>query len=192
MYALLGQLAGNPAAARAVLTDRGRAAYLFGERDVLADDGAAIVAAAAAAAADVTPGASQRVQDDAALVASAFVNHFGARHAADVPADDDVGRRLAAILAAHLPAVEHALVSPDGDQPSGPRMGTVELSLDGRPPSLGALFDQGALGELVKAAARSGAGVVALREAVSAHQRSTAERTAFGDQRWRDRRRRGA
>jgi hypothetical protein len=113
IYALLTQLAGDGRAGRVVFRNRERAAYLFAHRDVLSDGGEAVVAAAATAAAgpDVGPGAPPRVLEDASLVASGFVNHFGLTNAAR--ADDAVGLAVARIVGAHVFAVDVALSSPD-------------------------------------------------------------------------------
>ena len=79
IYVLLETLARNGEAARAVFTDPVVARYLLAERRFDLDGLARLAAAAEAAAAgpDVVPDAPVALLHDAALVASAFVNHMG-------------------------------------------------------------------------------------------------------------------
>ena len=115
MYALLEQLGRDGRAGRALFTDAAIASYVFGERDVLGDGGRRVTAAAAAAAAgpDVVPTAPADLLEDAALVASAFVNHFGTAHGDDAMhrTPDAVARSVAEILGHHVPSVHQALIT---------------------------------------------------------------------------------
>jgi hypothetical protein len=200
VYALLGQLArdANAGAGRAVFTDPARARYLLAERDVLADGGRAIVSAAANAAAgpDVIAGAPPALLEDASLVASAFVNLFGTAHAREVGPDDRVATATARLAGTHLYGVQHAMgadstvtdreriASLPADRRDavveGPPAGAVaelaDRAFDGARPA--AVFDPAALAEVVALAARTDAGVEALREVLSGYQQGVAAHVA--------------
>ena len=81
MYELMEALARDSAAARAVFTDPPVAHYLLAERRFDLDGLVRLAAAAESGAAgpDVVPDAPAALLKDAALVASAFVNHIGSR-----------------------------------------------------------------------------------------------------------------
>lgn len=197
MYALLGQLARDGSAGRTVLTDLDRARYLFAERDVLADDGRAIIGAAATAAAgpDVVPTAPAHRLDQASLVASVFVNHFGPANASRVGRDATTSAAAARVVGVHLYGVDHALgwgrgptdadrsgADPD-DAPvhraGAPDAGTAELShqvFD--EPRSAAVFDPHALGNILDLAARSEEGVEVLRADLATYQRGLAQAAA--------------
>ncbi len=200
MYALLGQLARDPngAAGRSVFTDADRARYLFDGRDVLADHGRAVARAAATAAAgpDVHLAAPVAVRDDAALVASSFVNLFGRSNAADVGHDDRASTAAARVVGAHLYGVQHATGSAStvrdedrarllpedqrelvtGADPAG-AIGelTNRVFAEDRP---AAVFDPAALAAILGLAARTDASVEVLRHDLAHYQRGLAATTS--------------
>ena len=118
MYALLECIARDGDAGRSLFTDDRVAGYLFGQRDLRLDGLRSLAAAAETAAAgpDVVVGASTELLDDAATVASAFVNHLGWRDRDllwELAANDAVSRSAAVILAQHLFAVHNAVLLPE-------------------------------------------------------------------------------
>ena len=186
MYALLETLAGDGDAGRAVFTDDRVATYLCGQRN-LGLDGMRRLAAAverAAAGPDVVIGADAELLDDAGLVASAFVNHLGARPTdilmewADNAA---VSRSVATILGQHMLAVQTTVLIGDQDT-RGPRHEPPSAALvDVRDEARGdgttvrvASFDEQALGVLTDLAVGRTEGLAVVRAALDVHGQTQA------------------
>jgi hypothetical protein len=179
IYGLLDALARDGDAARAVFTDPETARYLLAERRYDLDGLTRLAAAAEAAAAgpEVVPDAPAPLLHDAALVASAFVNHLGSRDDLldDPPAP--VAASAAAILGRHLFAVHKEVLVPE--PLANP--GTMLRNLDAFGPDVmieAALFDSDALAAVTELAVDTEEAMATLRAALDRYEQGYAAAAA--------------
>jgi hypothetical protein len=171
MYELMEALARDSEAARAVFTDAPVARYLLAERRFDLDGLVRLAAAAESAAAgpDVGPDAPAPLLKDAALVASAFVNHMGSRpDLLDDHLAPAVSESAAAILGRHMFAVHTAVL----DERNHDAPGTAALRLDAFGPDFEAetaLFDKDALARVTDLAVDTDEGLTRMRAALEAY-----------------------
>jgi hypothetical protein len=171
MYELMEALARDGEAARAVFIDPEVARYLLAERRFDLDGLARLAAAAESAAAgpDVVPDAPVALLKDAALVASAFVNHMGSRaDLLDAPAAE-VSTSTATILGRHMFAVHMAVLDDrNHDAPA-----TMAFRLDAFGPGFEAeagLLDKDAVAAVTDLAVDTDEGLASMRAALAAYE----------------------
>jgi hypothetical protein len=152
---------------RALLAGPTVARYLFAERRFDASSFARLVTGAelAAAGPDVVAGAPAPLLHEAAMVASAFVNHVAER-----PDPRGISVAAARILGRHLFAVHKEVLDPQPlDEPA-----TLLRGLDALGPEFAAeapLFDDDALARVVDLAVDTDDGLATLRAALNTYER---------------------
>jgi hypothetical protein len=186
MYVLMEALARDSEAARAVFTDTAVARYLLAERRFDLDGLARLAAAAESAAAgpDVVPDAPVALLKDAALVASAFVNHMGSRaDLLDDPAPE-VSTSAATILGRHMFAVHKEVLVPEAlGEPA-----TMRRHLDAFGPNVvdAALFDTDALAAVTDLAVKTDDALATMRAALDRYEQGYAAAAAAATTRLED------
>ena len=187
MYVLMEALARNGTTARAIFTDPEVARYLLAERRFDLDGLARLAAAAESAAAgpDVVPDAPAPLLKDAALVASAFVNHMGARaDLLDEPAPE-VSASAAVILGRHLFAVHKEVLVPQTLREPA----TMRRDLDAFGPDVvveAALFDAAALAAVADLAVDTDDALATMRAALAGYENGYAAAAAAATSRLED------
>jgi hypothetical protein len=169
---LLERLGDDPDGWRALLVDPTVARYLLAERRLDEDEFTRLVAGAelAAAGPDVTADSPAVVLGDAALVASAFVNHLGSRPElrSSPPA---VSMSAANVLGRHLFAVHKEVLNPQGlEDPDTMRRHLDALGPDFEPEV--PLFDEEALAAVTDLAVDTDDGLASLRAALDVYEQS--------------------
>jgi hypothetical protein len=178
MNVLMENLDDDAGAWRALLTDPTVARYLLAERRLDADGFARLAAGAelAAAGPDVVPDAPAALLHDAALVASAFVNHIASR-AELMEAPPEVSVSAARILGCHLFAMHKEVLNPQPlDEP-----GTLRRGLDAFGPDFAAevpLLDEETLAAVTDLAVDTDDGLATMRAALNAYEHGFAAAAA--------------
>ena len=187
MYVLMEALARDSKAARAVFTDPDIARYLLAERRFDLDGLARLAAAAESAAAgpDVVPDAPAPLLKDATLVASAFVNHIGARTDLLDDVAPEVSESAAVILGRHLFAVHKEVLVPETLREPA----TMPRDLDAFGPDVvveAALFDADALAVVTDLAVDTDDALATMRAALDRYEQGYAAAAAAETSRLED------
>ena len=187
MYVLMEALARDSKAARAVFSDPDVARYLLAERRFDLDGLARLAAAAQSAAAgpDVVPDAPAPLLKDATLVASAFVNHLGARTDLLDDGSPEVSASAAAILGRHLFAVHKEVLVPETLREPA----TMRRDLDAFGPDVvveAALFDADALTVVTDLAVDTDDALAMMRAALDRYEQGYAAAAAAATSRLGD------